>query len=765
MKRRSFLKKGLAGGLSSVVATNHLLANNPDNPWPNYKYQQPQSLEEALSDEGFLVIRIALTCPKDKIFSKISGAIKTRKMKVIRTKAYFHTPSKETFDPKKLDFSFTIPSKESRVVVLWLDKASEESIISISTSGGNMEYSLGDLIKTNDIRRETPEGLIKSNLLLYNEIGELSLAEIGAPAESNQFRFFMMADPQGGDTDNDYEKANIEHERRKLRTRMKIHNAFIEESIELANKIDQNPAFTMVIGDIVDAWGYKRDFSQMDTFLKRLKSPVLFEVGNHETELDISFEPGYNMSGFNNYMSAQKTINGTDKLLYSYNYGKWHFICWPDPLRSNFWETHPHYFDWLERDLEKHKHMPTIVFQHVPIQPIGISPFNGYYLENTYIKKTMADLFGTHGNVKYVFSGHVHIPMKSAFKTAISYKGVKYINLPATGYRPRAFGEEDYFGGPSQGITMVDIDDTNAEVSYVALTEEKFTFPDQIAEFDTKTYAAWFNPKHELKASSDFENGSFERGLKGWTRNYVYTEDEAPTNTIEVKEHPWEDTPRALYLYSRGRDYRTPGQDRLPQDINQIFQALSTKPGRSPSIKFSYRVDKETSDLEGRNGAFVWIEGYNGVAKTMEMFYSINYVWASMNGKSDFMDIQVELPQETDQWAEAELNIAKDLDRFAGAGTFQKAKVDKIVINIGTWNINDGNPQPFAVYFKDFRAMQSTKDVTSNVNGHSLREKPEKKRWWRGKEVPFLHVAGEHRYTLEDTYHQDHVNKPEIDSI
>ena len=452
MKRRSFLKKGLAGGLSSVVATNHLWANSPANQWPNYKYHHPSSLEEALSDEGFLVVRIALTCPKDKIFARISGAIKTRKMKVVRTKTYFYNPPKETFDAKKLDFSFTIPSKESRVVVLWIDKASEESTISISTSAGNMEYSLGDLIKTNDKRSETPEGLIKSNFLLYNEIEELSLTELGAPAETKKFRFFMMADPQGGDTDNDYEKADSAHERRKLRTRMKIHNAFIEESVELANKIDEHPAFTMVIGDMVDAWGYKRDFSQMNTFLKRLKSPVLFEAGNHETELRIPFEPGYNMSGFNNYMSAQKDINGTDKLLYSYNYGKWHFICWPDPLRNNFWETHPHYFEWLERDLEKHKHMPTIVFQHVPIQPIGISPFNGYYLEKTYIKKTMADLFGTHGNVKYVFSGHVHIPMKSAFKTAISYKGVKYINLPATGYRPRAFGEDDYFGRPSQGI-------------------------------------------------------------------------------------------------------------------------------------------------------------------------------------------------------------------------------------------------------------------------------------------------------------------------
>jgi len=355
--------------------------------------------------------------------------------------------------------------------------------------------------------------------------------------------------------------------------------------------------------------------------------------------------------------------------------------------------------------------------------------------------------------------------MKSAFKTATSYKGVKYFNLPATGYRPRAFGEEDYFGRPSQGITVVDIDDIHAKVSYVALTEEEFIFPDQIAEFDSEIFATWFSHKHELPASNNFENGRFENGLKGWSRNYVYTEDENPSNLIQVKKNPRDDTPQALYLYSRSRDYRKPGQDRRPQDINQIFQALSTTPETSPTIKFSYRIDKETSDLKGRNGAFVWIEGYNGVAKTMEMFYSINYVYASMSGKSDFMDIQIELPEATDQWAETELNIANDLDRFAGAGAYKKAGADKIIINIGTWHINDGNPQPFAVYFKDFRAGETNNNTISNVNGQSLREKPVEKRWWLGKEVPFLHLAGEHRYTLEDSVPGDQVNKPEIDSI
>ena len=82
-------------------------------------------------------------------------------------------------------------------------------------------------------------------------------------------------------------------------------------------------------------------------------------------------------------------------------------MVWPDPLRNRFWETHPHYFDWLERDLEKHRERPTVVFQHVPVHPVGISP-----------------------------------------PDQLCRIGLCKTNLPAAGYHPRAFGEADFYGCP-----------------------------------------------------------------------------------------------------------------------------------------------------------------------------------------------------------------------------------------------------------------------------------------------------------------------------
>jgi hypothetical protein len=84
------------------------------------------------------------------------------------------------------------------------------------------------------------------------------------------------------------------------------------------------------------------------------------------------------MSSLDNFFSIQKAMNGMEKILYSFNLGKWHFIVWPDPLRSDFWSTHPHYFDWLERNLEAHKDKPVMFLQHIPIHPVGINPLINY---------------------------------------------------------------------------------------------------------------------------------------------------------------------------------------------------------------------------------------------------------------------------------------------------------------------------------------------------------------------------------------------------
>lgn len=342
-------------------------------------------------------------------------------------------------------------------------------------NGKKLGFTLGALVEEQQLSFHEDGIQLSGNYLLDKEIGVLNPATMGISKVEKQFSFAILADPQGGNPATP--KAHP--------TRMKIHNAFIWDSVNRVNELTPPPAFSLILGDVVDNQGEVAHFAAMHEYLKGIRSPVLYAIGNHETRYQAQFKPGYRMDDFNAYFSAQKTMNGMEWLLYSFDLGDWHFIVWPDPLRKDFFETHPHYFDWLEQDLEKNRKKPTLFFQHVPSHPIGIDPLINY-AESVAVKRLVLDILSKHGNVKYVFSGHVHIPIRASLKTATQYKGMRMLNLPAAGYRPRAFGEEEIHGGPSQGILVVTINGTDCNVHFKSVTEEVYAYPENLPVFDEK---------------------------------------------------------------------------------------------------------------------------------------------------------------------------------------------------------------------------------------------------------------------------------------
>ncbi len=124
---------------------------------------------------------------------------------------------------------------------------------------------------------------IEVNFLLDKEIGEIDPSEVGIKEDMENFSFHILADTQGGDPK---VLSNVP-------TRMKIHNAFLEDSISLSNKMPERPVFSLILGDVVDSQGEKENFQTMYRYLSRLKSPVLYELGNHESKYSSEFEPGY----------------------------------------------------------------------------------------------------------------------------------------------------------------------------------------------------------------------------------------------------------------------------------------------------------------------------------------------------------------------------------------------------------------------------------------------------------------------------------------
>jgi len=740
MKRRIFLKNVGLGLSPILIAPTMAGAQTEQKDFPNFSYGNPQNLEDAKTKEGQLIVRIELRS-NQLLPRRLTSKLVIKGGKIFRSKQYLFETGEDRFDLDKMILETGLSGSDTDILVLWLDQFKPETEISLSSKSGSFHFTLQQIIDQLEVVGEVDGNQLKANFLLDKEIGEVTPEQVGIKNSDDNFSFVMMADPQGGDS-----SLPIDN-----RCRMKIHNAFIEESVALANNLKIKPAFAMMVGDIVDHEGDTRDFYAMHQYLSKLKMPVLYELGNHETKYSLASWPGYNMSGFNNYFAAQKEMNGMDKLLYSFNLGKWHFVVWPDPMRNQFWENHPHYFDWLEHDLEKYKDRPTIFFQHVPIQPIGIDPMLNY-VESVAIRRTLYDILSKQGNVKYVFSGHVHIPVKSSFKTAVSYRGINFINLPAAGYRPRSFGEEDYMGGPTQGVGIVEIKGDEARVTYKTVTWEEYTYPEELPLLSEENDPLWFKEKWDLPSEINFMNGSFEEGLQHWHRNFVFTEDNNPSNICEVRREEKEDSMHVLYLKTKKRAFAVPGQDRVPQDINRICQLVKLDSQEDPFLEFEYKLDGKNCDFNGINGMYVWVEGFKGSSKTMNLIYSANQIITTFGwlGNNSVPTVFYDLSALADQWHKVSLNIKNDFERNENGLKYNDLRPDRLLVNMGIWNVNMGADQSFASYFDQFNLKYGL-NAKSKIDGKLIKLKDDKLKWKMGKDIlyPPTHVAGEHHYYVE----------------
>jgi hypothetical protein len=730
MKRRSFIQKVSSASSVFLVNPKKLLAENKaKNSIPN-AYPPVKSIQDILSKDQQVLLRFEIRAKSSVVPLTSRFKFEVGEGKLDRKKHYFFENDQNVKYDTESFASFQVNQAYPRIIVAWINQPKEETRVKLFLNGAEKEFTLRELIEDSQIAFEAKEIQVIANYLLDHEIAFVHPNQLGIKEPKGPFSIIVMADTQGGNPDTSPT----------LSTRIKIHNAFNEDTVQITNKLDPQPAFSLVLGDVVDNQGEEQHFETMHAYLKEIKSPVLYAVGNHETRYAAQFSPGYHMEEFNNYFAAQKAINGTEWLLYSFNLGKWHFVVWPDPLRDNFWETHPHYFDWLEQDLEKHKDMPVMFMQHVPSHPIGIDPLINY-AESVYVKRYLMDIISKYGNVKYVFSGHVHILIRASFKTAVNYRGMNMINLPAAGYRPRAFGEEEWFGGPSQGVMVAHINDTQAEIQFKTVTEEIFTYPQDLPVFDEDAYPLWYSYKWELPAEERLRNGDFSDGLKYWSRRFVYQEDKDPSNIMEVREL---DQQKALYLYSRKRGYATPGQDRLPQSINQLCQAIKLN-GNPGLLSFEYTLDKDNTQFDGYSGAFILIEGFSGSFKTMNMVYWLGKPYGSLGDKATQNKmvplLHFRLPENKDSRNKAELNLVADFE--SNGEKFDTLKLDRLVVNLGTWNMNDGEYYPYAVYIGNIRFGKNSNQLTnSTVNGLAITKTKEAEIWWMRNN----HIAGEHKY-------------------
>ncbi len=733
MKRRAFIQKSGLGTSGILLAPKMLRQTGQKNDIPVLR--PVTRLEDAINRDGRLMIRIEYRNAVAENRTDYKCRIRVRNGKLERSRHFFFEEGEDSLDQKQSLYIGTSSTVIPDIVVFWLEEFNPGTVIELKNYRQDFAFSLQDLLEQQELEFTMNTAHITVNYLLDKEIGELDLARLGIEDTPGNYVFALLADPQGGDP-------SI-HDRGG--TRLKIHNAWLEQSVQRLNELEPAPLFNLVAGDVVDAQGQEAHFKQMERFYKKLKSPVLYEIGNHESKYNSSFSPGYNQEAFRNYYESQKRMNGTDKLLYSFNLGKWHYVVWPDPLRNHFWERHPHYFDWLERDLEKHKARPTMVFHHVPAHPIGIDPLTEY-VESPYVKRLFTDILAGQGNVRYVISGHVHIPLRASIKTAVEYRGMKFINLPAAGYRPRAFGEEDLFGGPSEGVAVVRVNGEKAGIEFMNVTRDVYTYPGSFPAFNKNEYPFWYHFRWELPKEERLMNGDFSAGPDHWKKRFIYMEDQNPGNIQEVQDAPGGKDEKALYLYSGKRGFDTAGQDRLAQSLNRVAQIIRVPGGKQPELSLDFMLDKDNFDPETPNGCYIWLEGYEKSTKRLNITYSAGYhYWPLERNYSQHSVIppmRMEITAEAGIWHALRLNPWKNFRETTEMDRFYLDNIDRFIINLGVWTINDGFNQQAAIWFAnlDLKMVELGHSAPSLINGSPVQRKDDKFMYWGGAD----HVAGEH---------------------
>ncbi len=342
----------------------------------------------------------------------------------------------------------------------------------------------------------------------------LSSSSVAAVVESNpakeSFRFFINADPQMGPEKTD-KKA------------LKILNELLENFVNEVNQENQKSPVDFVVynGDLV--WDpYQDAFDNFTRIVSQQKPPVKLVHGNHD---------GYDDDP--KFFQAQKKLSGYEKLNYSFDYGKWHFVvigAQEKYLKESEKEAQ---LAWLRKELTDNKHKQVMLFMHYHIMPVGLSQMEFYSFWPIEFRNQMLDTITEYGNVKYVFSGHVHTGVKASVKSSLEYKGIKFINSP-TPVMARPFGEEyaEFEDNPNDRYfrrgfyleVQVDGDEVKMKGHKIQHPHE-VVYPKSFKKFKVSMDKRFFTPESKTKANKNLRNPSFNKGFKGWNKSYRYQKD------------------------------------------------------------------------------------------------------------------------------------------------------------------------------------------------------------------------------------------------
>jgi predicted MPP superfamily phosphohydrolase len=336
-----------------------------------------------------------------------------------------------------------------------------------------------------------------------------------------------------------------------------------------------------------------------DNYLGNLQKGIkVFPVmGNHDP-----FFPGQrNPETMGELMKDEKFLfhhrelvskcTGNDKEFYSWDLADWHFLT--IPCGGNVYFENIGVFDWLEQELKANKDKPTIVYMHVP--PLGIGMTDAYFI-NLSQKGRLMELFTRYGNVKYVFSGHIHNSTKVSVRSAREYKGTKFVVCPTHIWDQRPFGANQKYADEikqkNHGFIVGYLQNGEAELFSVLPDSMKLDYPQKVEKYTIDSNPINFYPLAKLPPVNEKLNLFDDQHWAGWYSNYVYNEEQNPSYIREKSKKFAKNGNSSMYLSLKGRTNVYADFQNISQ-VNSVFRYFE-KAGntRNCKLSLSYLVEK-----------------------------------------------------------------------------------------------------------------------------------------------------------------------------
>lgn len=207
-----------------------------------------------------------------------------------------------------------------------------------------------------------------------------------------------------------------EHYRNLVSTERQLRLALYEISL-----LDPKPDVLILGGDLVE-YGIQGEYERLFRILEDLPDiPHYYLNGNHEHsegKLPRDFKEMYQR----NKRDYWPDLAADDGLYYSFEYLNLKFICIDRLVDKPGAKLDRAQFEWLKRELEESRDLPTIICSHRSLLPVG------NWIDDKFPDVELWRLIDSFPQVKAVLSGHNHT------HNLWRYRDKLHVVFPATSY-------------------------------------------------------------------------------------------------------------------------------------------------------------------------------------------------------------------------------------------------------------------------------------------------------------------------------------------